>query len=214
MPLPGRSGASSVRGIIAVLAALGCASIAVGPGPALAQGTEMDKVQEQRRQACILMNGDPECMWHHGSGPVRPAPPPKPDVWGAIAVSSTLSWGVSWNAKTREDAERTAIEHCKASAGQNPCTIKVTVADVCLSLVTSTKEHVVSIGGPTGATDVAEGAAMLRCQRAGGHSCKIVKSFCADGGGRHDLKGHTTFSIGNPIYTPGNASSRAPAGRR
>jgi hypothetical protein len=212
MSLRGRSGSwgrRSAGGSVAVLSSL---AIALTPGRALAQGDEMERIREQQRQSCILVNGDPDCMVWHPHGPPRPAPPPKPDVWGAIAVSTTLFWGASWNKKTREEAERDALQRCHAGAGESPCKIKVSVADVCVSLVISSKEHVATIGGPTGATNYAEAAATLRCQRAGGHSCKVMISFCADGGGRRDLKGHTEFSNGNPIFVPGQAT--AAPGRR
>jgi hypothetical protein len=212
MSLRRRTGSSDGRTLAGTFAALCCLAVVLTPGRARAQMSDMEKVQERERQSCILVNGDPDCMWHP-PGPARPAPPPKPDVWGAIAVSPSLSWGSSWNAKTREDAEREALKHCRATAGDSPCTIKVTVADVCVSLVVSTKERVATIGGPTGASNFADSAATLRCQRAGGHACRVVSSFCADGGRRHDLNGRTTFSNGNPIFTPGQATP-TPAGRR
>jgi hypothetical protein len=37
------------------------------------------------------------------------------------------------------------------------------------------------LASPTGATNFASGNATLQCQRAGGHSCQIAVSFCADG---------------------------------
>jgi len=62
MSPPGGSGASGVRAVLAVLAASGCATVALTPGLALAQGPELEKVQEQELQACLLMNGGPECI--------------------------------------------------------------------------------------------------------------------------------------------------------
>ena len=207
MSLRRRTGSSGGRAVAGTFATLCCLAVVFTPGQfARAQTTDWDKVQEQNRQSCILVNGDPECMWHH-PGPPRPAPPPKPDLWGAIAVSPSLAWGSSWNAKTREDAEREALKYCKATAGDSPCTIKVTVADVCVALVMSTQEKVTTIGGPTGASNFADSAATLRCQRAGGKACRVITSFCADGGRRHDLNGRTTFSNGNPIFTPGQATA-------
>ena len=142
MSLPSRTGSSAGRTAAGTLVGLSRLAIALIPRLALAQMTDMEKVQ-----------------------------------------------GSSWNAKTREDAEREALEHCRATAGDSPCTLEVTVADVCVSLVMDTREHVVTPGGPTGASNFADSAATLRCQR------------------------RTTYSNGNPIFTPGQAST-APPGRR
>jgi hypothetical protein len=58
------------------------------------------------------------------------------------------------------------------------------------------------VGGPIGASNIAEDAALARCRRAGGKSCTLTTSFYADGV-RHVLSGHTTFSNGNPIFVHG-----------
>src|ERR1700761_4383093 len=66
-------------------------------------------------------------------GPHRAGPPPRPDVWGALAVSaSTLDWGSSWNSKSEPDASAFALRIC-AAKGAHDCKIVKTVADVCLS---------------------------------------------------------------------------------
>ena len=52
---------------------------------------------------------------------------------------------------------------------------------------------------PSGAANIAEDAALARCRRAGGKTCALTTSFCADGV-RHNLNGHTNFSNGNPIF--------------
>ncbi|HTS82478.1 MAG TPA: DUF4189 domain-containing protein [Myxococcaceae bacterium] len=132
-------------------------------------------------------------------GPHRPGPPPKPDVWGALAFSSsTLDWGSSWNSKSESNASELALRQC-ADKGAQDCKILKTVADVCLALVTSSGDKVFSLGGPIGASNIAEDAALARCRRAGGRACALTTSFCADGV-RHVLKGQTTFSNGNPIF--------------
>jgi hypothetical protein len=84
----------------------------------------------------------------------------------------------------------------------------VAVADVCVALATSDAEKVFAIGGPTGAGNFADSAALLKCQRAGGKSCVIARSICGDGE-RHELQGQTTYSNGNPIFVPARAAPRA-----
>jgi hypothetical protein len=132
-------------------------------------------------------------------GPRQPGPPPKPDVWGALAVSaSTLAWGASWNSRSESDSSGFALSQCAARGAQD-CKIVKTVADVCLALVTSSGENIFTVGGPIGASNIADDAALAKCRRAGGKSCKLITSFCADGA-RHMLDGHTSFSNGNPIF--------------
>ena len=113
--------------------------------------------------------------------PTTPAPPPKPDVWGAIAVSSsTLYAGSSWNYSSEADAAKRATAECRAS-GASDCRVVVTVADVCVALATSKAEKVYAVGGPIGAANYADGGAVLKCQRAGGRNCTVDVSICADG---------------------------------
>jgi len=136
-------------------------------------------------------------MMHPGPHPA--APPQKPDVWGALAVSaSTLDWGTSWNSKSESDASAFALRIC-AAKGAHDCKILKTVADVCLSLVSSSEEKIFMVGGPIGASNIAEDAALAKCRRAGGKASKLTTSSCADGV-RHVLNGETKFSNGNPIF--------------
>jgi len=127
-----------------------------------------------------------------------PAPPPAPDVWGAIAVSgSTLMSFDSWNYKSEADASKAALARCTSDAHASDCKVVLTVADVCASLAISKPEKVYAIGGPGGAANFTDNNAILHCQRAGGHACAVSLSFCADGV-RHVL----------------NMPNSAPAGRR
>jgi hypothetical protein len=160
---------------------------------------------EQQRSACINSG-----VCNQSNQPGRPAPPPRPDVWGALAVSpSTLGWGASWNYKDEAGASRVALTKCRAN-GTSDCKLAVTVADVCVSLATSPAQKVFSIGGPIGAANFADDAAILKCKRAGGQACATVTSFCADGA-HHVLTGHTVFSNGNPIFVPDGPRSPAVA---
>lgn len=111
----------------------------------------------------------------------RYIPPPEPDVWGSIAISTSLKWGISWNFKSKEAAEAAAMARCKTASSVHDCKVAVTVADVCVSLALSAPQRLYAIGGPTGAVNYADANANLHCQRAGGKSCVIATSFCADG---------------------------------
>ena len=139
-----------------------------------------------------------EQLMHPGAP--RPAAPPKPDVWGAIALSpSNMAWGVEWSQNTKKAAQDVAMAGCGKRA--KDCVLVNTVADVCVALVMSDAQKIYKVGGPTGAINFAEDNAKLLCQRAGGKACKVAVSFCADGV-KHELKGKTVFSNGNPIFVP------------
>jgi hypothetical protein len=156
------------------------------------------------------------CTGPNDNSPRYKAPPPKPDVWGAIAVSPSLAWGSSWNFNSQQAAEAEALRRCNQHTPANThkavCKIAVSVADVCVSLATSFHDKIYAIGGPAGAVNFAENNATLLCKRAGGRSCAITSSFCADGV-RHVLQGQTIFSNGNPIFVP-NGQTAAPLRRR
>jgi Domain of unknown function (DUF4189) len=138
---------------------------------------------------CPVCGGDAVCAQIYDNclnnclrGPSKPSPPPLPDVFGAIAVSaSTLSYGTSWNYKSKQDADARALQECEKSTSAKDCKIVVTVADVCVALATSKPERVFGVGGPIGASNYAAGNATLKCQRAGGKSCVVNTQFCADG---------------------------------
>jgi Domain of unknown function (DUF4189) len=160
---------------------------------------------EQQRSSCINSGA---C--NQPNQPGRPAPPPLPDVWGALAISpSTLGWGASWNYKDEAAASQVALSKCRAN-GLSDCKLAVTVADVCVSLATSPAQKIFTIGGPIGAANFADDAAILKCKRAGGQACATVTSFCADGV-HHQLTGHTVLSNGNPIFVPDGPRSQAVA---
>ncbi len=178
--------------------------ILCGAAPAYAQTDYVEQNREQINQACITTG---TCNSSNLSA--KPAPPPLPDVWGALAVSpSTLLWGSSWNWKSQKEAESEALRRCHLAGGQGACKIIVTVPDVCASLALSSAQKIISVGGPAGAANFADNNAILRCQRAGGKSCAVVASFCADGI-RHVLNGQTINSNGNPIYVPNSQTGTA-----
>jgi Domain of unknown function (DUF4189) len=175
-----------------------------GATPAHAQTDYVEQNREQINQACIITG---TC---NSSNPnAKPAPPPLPDVWGALAVSpSTLFWGSSWKWKSQKEAESEALRRCHLAGGPGDCKIAVTVADVCASLAVSPAQKIFGIGGPTGAANFSDNNAILHCQRAGGKSCAVVASFCADGI-HHVLNGQTINSNGNPIFVPNSQTGTA-----
>jgi len=96
---------------------------------------------------------------------------------------------------------------CQA-IGAKDCKIAVLVADVCVALVESFSTMKYFVGGPTGASNFAENNGNLQCSRSGAKDCKLMDSFCADGGMRHTLAGNTVMSNGNPIFQPNNFQPR------
>jgi hypothetical protein len=143
--------------------------------------------------------------------PPGPKPAPLPDVWGAIATAPNMGWGYVQSRSTEAAAIAEAIRQCRLKNPDSVCKVVVTVPDVCVALAMSDPDNISTIGGPIGAVNVAEGGAMLKCKRAGGRSCVIKKSFCADGI-QHVTRGETVFSNGNPIFIPQGGG--LPFGRR
>jgi hypothetical protein len=107
--------------------------------------------------------------------------PSAPSLWGAIAWSrSTAGWGVSWKFSTQQAAKDYAMGEC-AKSGAKDCAVNTLIADnLCTALAISVPEKVFGIG-LSGVIDFATPTATFRCQKAGGRSCKIVSTFCADG---------------------------------
>jgi hypothetical protein len=163
---------------------------------------------EQWEQNCNNSLGYIGCNNMMHGGPQPPGPPPKPDVWGAIAVSpSKLYRGWADSFKTMDQAAAGALTACQ-KFGVKDCKIVVMVADVCVALVTSDATNKYFVGGPAGASNFAESNGTLQCQRSGAKDCQVVDSFCADGGKRHNLNGNTVFQNGNPIFRPDNSQPR------
>jgi hypothetical protein len=142
-------------------------------------------------------------IWTCDDGPSvsnRYISPPLPDVFGAIAVDTSMNYGTAWNYKSEDVAKTEALRRCKAVAQRSDCRIAVLVADVCISLSVSKINRLYAIGGPTGAVNYAEANSNLHCQRAGGKACVIATSFCADGI-RHTvpLENGTSVPLGRSI---------------
>ena len=107
--------------------------------------------------------------------------PSKVDAWGAVAASpTTLASGNSWNFASREDAHARALKEC-ADNGARDCKVVAAVANDCVAYAASMPEKVYGVSGAVRTTKVAKGDALAQCQRAGGRSCVVDVSFCADG---------------------------------
>jgi hypothetical protein len=104
-----------------------------------------------------------------------------PVLWGAIAISPTLGWGYSNGFKSQAAAEAEALRRCNDLSKRGPCKLASSASDTCFSLATSPPDNIYVIGGTIGAINYANSNALLKCQRAGGKSCIIKASFCADG---------------------------------
>src|SRR5450432_801002 len=114
---------------------------------------QTDDVQEHRdrvRNSCILVGNCNQPDQNNG----RPASP-EPDVWGAIAVSPTISPpGYSYQWATEQAARNGALQNCLSKGGRN-CKVVVTFADICAALAVSKPEKIQVVGGPTGADNYA-----------------------------------------------------------
>jgi Domain of unknown function (DUF4189) len=115
-------------------------------------------------------------------------PAPQPDVWGAVALSpSTMLEGHSWNFKSENEANQRAMKECQAVAKAGDCKVVLTVADVCMSLAVSKPDKIYAVSGPSPGVTFSGGNSKAKCQRAGGKSCEVAISFCADGI-RHEVR--------------------------
>jgi hypothetical protein len=55
------------------------------------------------------------------------------------------------------------------------------VANVCVAYAASALEKVFGVSGAVHTIKIASSDALAQCQRAGGRSCAVDVSFCADG---------------------------------
>jgi hypothetical protein len=154
---------------------------------------------------------DPCFIAQNAMRPCKPKPVPQVGVWGAIATAPNMGWGSIGNRPTEAAARAEAIRLCQSKNPGSICKVAVAVPDACVALAMSDADNISRISGPIGAVDVAENNAMLQCQRAGGRSCVIKKSLCADGI-NHVSGGNTEFVNGHPIHVPQGGGR--PFGRR
>jgi hypothetical protein len=124
-------------------------------------------------------NAVPVCHDVPSKGPPLP---PKPDVWGAIALSpDTSGWGIFWNAGSRAAAEQGALKQCQAQKGNRDCRPAMTVVNACVAVAFSKADLHLAVGGPYDAIDLADDRALINCIRIGGKFCTVTGHVCADG---------------------------------
>jgi uncharacterized protein DUF4189 len=101
-----------------------------------------------------------------------------PDSYTALAFSdSDWSWGASWGARTREQAEAIALAQCQKRA--RDCHVQVWGVNNCIAWAASDGD------GAWGTAfnlyvDLAEASALGNCRRAGGKKCVVRAHPCAD----------------------------------
>jgi hypothetical protein len=101
------------------------------------------------------------------------------DTYTAIAFSETdWSWGASWNAATREQAEAMALAECRKRA--RDCKSQAWAVNACVAWATSDGDGIWGTGWNI-FVDTAEARALGNCRRAGGKHCVIRAHPCADG---------------------------------
>jgi hypothetical protein len=118
--------------------------------------------------------------WGPCQGQNNPAPS-TPSVYGAIAISrSTMAYGTAEKFSTQQAANDFAVKDC-AKKGAKDCSLFQAFANnLCAALALSVPDKAASIG-LSGIMTFASSIATLRCQQAGGKSCVVAISFCADG---------------------------------
>jgi len=99
---------------------------------------------------------------------------PAAGVFGAYSVSnSTLAWGVSWNAATREEAERAAIDTC----AQSDCRSVGWLEHSCGALAMSS-DRAWAVDWASTAEEASQ-KALTACRNFGGTSCVIQNATCS-----------------------------------
>jgi hypothetical protein len=125
---------------------------------------------------------------------------PLPEFLAAMVGNPFIGMGLALRHKTREDAEREAIRHCKAKGGGTFCAIPLVIrAEQCVALA----GYKVTIARrPTFRTSLAistdakrsMNAAKEACPLGASHPsmCKPLLSFCGDGRDLRVFDGETT----------------------
>jgi hypothetical protein len=124
---------------------------------------------------------------------------PLPEFLGAVVGNPFIGMGLALRHKTRQEAEREAIQHCKAKGGGTFCATPLVVrAEQCVAVA----GYMVTIERrPTYRTSVAissdaqrsMNAAKEACPLGASHPslCKPLVSFCGDGRDLHLFDGDT-----------------------
>ncbi len=125
---------------------------------------------------CHFDPGNPVCIPE--SNPLAPAPPPKPVVWAALAISdTTLRAGASHGQTSEDSAQRTALDNCRRQ-GALDCKLLTARSSACIALAISVPDR--AYGFSPGASRVqAASSALEQCRSYGGKNCTLVVSPCA-----------------------------------
>ncbi len=100
-----------------------------------------------------------------------------PNYFTAIAVSdSTLSWGASWEANSRDLAEQVALANCRKHAAD--CKAVDWGQFKCLALAISLPDKTWGVDAGN-YPETASSRALLQCRSAGGTSCKVETLPCS-----------------------------------
>ena len=100
------------------------------------------------------------------------------DTYTAIAFSEKdWSWGSSWHASSREQAEAIALTQCRKYS--RDCKSQAWAVNACLAWATSDGDAIWGTAW-NDFVDIAEARALGNCRRAGGKHCVIRAHPCAD----------------------------------
>jgi len=105
------------------------------------------------------------------------APAVEPRYFTAIAISeSTLSWGTSWGASSRGEAEQIALTKCRQYASD--CKVVDWAQYECLALAVSKKDGAWGVDAGN-YPETASAKAMAQCRSGGGTSCVVQTHPCS-----------------------------------
>jgi hypothetical protein len=160
-----------IKGVVGALPAVALSAIMAATGwsprPAHAQGcTVFDEPAYK----------DGEIVWEpqvHCEGQSAP-----PQHFAAIAVSdATLSWGSSWGAASREQAEQMALASCGQRASD--CKAVDWARYRCIALAVSLKDHVWGVDDGD-YPETAAKKALAQCRAGGGGQCVVITHPCSE----------------------------------
>jgi hypothetical protein len=104
---------------------------------------------------------------------------PLPDGYLAIALAKNQSVGAGWSGN-KGDAEARSVLACLQHGG-DVCVLAETYFNSCASIAVSVPEKITAISVLKGAGWNASELAAAKCQKTGGHSCKVLLNACYNG---------------------------------
>jgi hypothetical protein len=139
-------------------------------------------------QTGIPISQDPGCVTpnHTGSAQSQPQqqqmPPPQPTgywekTWGAIAPSPVGGvLGAATGASSKEEAERLALQDCKAKGG-GACEVEMTYHNQCAVMVTGQANYRFASAG---SIPEASELGINLCKERGDSNCSVYYSACTE----------------------------------